>query len=191
MIRSVALALVLALPIAGRAASASPPARLDGVTMPRTWTVDGTALRLNGIGARTYSFLGIRIYVAGLYLKHRDDDASAILASRAPKVLLIHFVHGVSAARVRRAWRRGLTRNCTPPCSLPKPLLTRFLDAVRPVRRGEIFTFVFGRRGADVYEGAGLLGRIADPAFSRLMLAVFIGRHTAQPRLKRELLGRG
>jgi hypothetical protein len=36
---------------------------LDGVSVPDTRVMDGTPRRLNGIGLRTFSVLGIRIYV--------------------------------------------------------------------------------------------------------------------------------
>ena len=47
--------------------------------MPDTRVVDGTQMRLNGIGLRTFSALGIRIYVAGLYLERRNGDPETIL----------------------------------------------------------------------------------------------------------------
>jgi hypothetical protein len=48
--------------------SAANAADLDGISMPDTRVVDGAQMQLNGIGHRTFSFLGIRIYIAGLYL---------------------------------------------------------------------------------------------------------------------------
>ena len=48
-------------------------AELDGVTMPDLLQVAGTPLRLNGMGLRTYPLFRIHIYVAGLYLQHRDQ----------------------------------------------------------------------------------------------------------------------
>ena len=53
------------------AVSVAHAADLDGVSMPDVRVVNGTQMRLNGIGLRTFSVLGIRIYVAGLYLVHR------------------------------------------------------------------------------------------------------------------------
>lgn len=162
---------------------------LAGVVMPDTRTVGGTRLVLNGMGVRTFSILGVHIYVAGLYLRHPDHDGQSILASPAPKLLQIDFVHDVSADRIREAWKEGLTANCPPPCKLPASELRRFLGAVRSVKAGESFTFVFDNYGVNVYEDGKLLGQIANEQFGRLMLAVFIGRHTAQHKLKQQLLG--
>ena len=61
------------------ALSAAHAADLEGVSMPDTRVVDGTQMRLNGIGLRTFSALGIRIYVAGLYLERPNGDPETIL----------------------------------------------------------------------------------------------------------------
>ena len=49
-------------------------AELDGVQLPDTLQVDGKTLHLNGFGLRTYSLLGIHIYIASLYLEHLSTD---------------------------------------------------------------------------------------------------------------------
>jgi hypothetical protein len=49
--------------------------------MLETLVANGTQMWLNGIGFRTYSVLGIRIYLAGLYLL-----ASVYLERRARRV---------------------------------------------------------------------------------------------------------
>ena len=54
-------------------------AQLAGVAFPDAVALDGTELHLNGIALRTYSWLRIHIYVAGLYLEHPSHDAQAIL----------------------------------------------------------------------------------------------------------------
>lgn len=187
LIRATAMAIVLALPLAMTARAAE----MAGVVMPHTRTVNGIKLILNGIGLRTYSILGIHIYVAGLYLERPNHDAQSILASPSLKVLQIHFVRGVSADRIRQAWKEGLVANCTPPCALPPSELRRFLSAMRPVRAGESYTFIFNRYGAKVYEGGQLLGQINNEHFARLVLAVFIGRQStaSERKLKRDLLG--
>ena len=64
MVRRLILAALALAPL-----SVAQAAELDGVVMPDTWSADGSEMRLNGIGLRTFSFLGIPIYVAGLYLE--------------------------------------------------------------------------------------------------------------------------
>jgi Chalcone isomerase-like len=168
---------------------AAQAAELAGVSMPDTQQVDGTALRLNGIGVRTYSILAIRIYVAGFYLEHPSRDADAILASPDPKLLMIHFIHDVGIADARKAWQDGFEQNCNAPCAVPQTEIDRFLAAVKPIRAGENSSLLFTPTGVRFTMDGQSAGDVPDPAFSRLILATFIGRAPPTPRLKRQLLG--
>ncbi len=164
-------------------------AELAGVTLPDTASVGTTKLVLNGIGLRTYSALGVHIYIAGLYLQQPSHDADAILFSPSVKLLRLHFVHDVSVDSIRGAWRTELASSCITPCKLSQSILSQFLAALQPVHAGEDIMLVFKRDGLDAYCNKVYLGHIADAQFTQLMLAVFIGKNASQPRLKQQLLG--
>jgi hypothetical protein len=164
-------------------------AQLGGVSFPNTATVGATKLVLNGIGLRTYSALGIHIYIAALYLQQPIHDAHRILISHGIKLLQLHFVHAVSVNSVRGVWRTELVNNCVAPCKLSQPVLSAFLAALRPVRAGDNVTFVFKPNGLDAYHNGIYMGHIADPQFTQVMLTVFIGQNASEPRLKQALLG--
>ncbi len=164
-------------------------ADLDGVSMPEMRMVNGTQMRLNGIGLRTFSVLGIRIYVAGLYLERRSDNPDAILRSRDTKLLDIRFLRDVGAEDARKAWQESLEQNCKAPCYLDPRDMQRFLAAVPSVRKGDETTLLFTSKGAHVTFNGRPMGDIPDPQFAEVMLATFIGPEPSTPRLKRELLG--
>src|SRR4051812_7289689 len=86
-------------------AFASNAASLEGVNLPDTPRVNGTEVYLNGIALRTFPLMGIRIYVAGLYLEHLRDNAEQILASPEKKLLEFRFLHDVDVNNARKAWR--------------------------------------------------------------------------------------
>ena len=106
MIRGLILAAAILVTV-----SVAHAADLEGVSMPETRAVDGTQMRLNGIGLRTYSALGIRIYVAGLYLERRSGDPDTILHSQERKLLDIRFLRDVDAEDARKAWRDAFEQN--------------------------------------------------------------------------------
>ena len=108
MVRGMILAAVAVVTL-----SAAQAADLDGVSMPEIRMVNGTQMRLNGIGLRTFSILGIRIYVAGLYLERRNDNPDAILRSSEMKLLDIRFLRDVDAEDARKAWKESFEQNCT------------------------------------------------------------------------------
>jgi hypothetical protein len=164
-------------------------AELDGVVMPDTRVANGTQMRLNGIGLRTFSILGIRIYVAGLYLERRSADSETILRSPERKLLDIRFLRDVGAEDARKAWQVGLEQNCRTPCSLDPGGVQQFLAAVPAIRKGDESELLFTSKGVKVTFNGQPMGDIADPHFAQIMLATFIGPEPPTLRLKRELLG--
>jgi Chalcone isomerase-like len=184
MVRALILAVAVIV-----ALSVAHAADLDGVSMPETRTVNGTQMHLNGIGLRTFSALGIRIYVAGLYLERRSDNPDTILHSSDTKLLDIRFLRDVDAEDARKAWRESFEQNCNAPCYLDPHDMQRFLAAVPSVRKGDDSTLLFTSKGVHVTFNGRPMGDIPDTHFAELMLATFIGPVPPTPRLKRELLG--
>jgi len=171
------------------ALSVAQAADLEGVTMPDTRVVNGAQMRLNGIGLRTFSVLGVRIYVAGLYLERPNGNAEAIIHSPDTKLLDIRFLRNVDAHDARRAWQDSLEQNCKAPCQLDPNDVRSFLAAVPSVRNGDVSTLLFTARGVHITLNGRPLGEILDRQFAELMLATFIGAEPPTSRLKRELLG--
>lgn len=185
MARGLTVAAVVVTSIAAARA-----AELAGVTMPDSRVIDGTRLTLNGIGLRTYSILGIKIYVAGLYLEHRSSNADTILASPETKVLSIRFLRDVSAEDAHKSWRNGFANNCRPPeCSVDQQDVERFIARVPAVHDGDDSLIVFTEKGARLTINGQLMGDITDPRFARVLLRTFLGPAPPTARLKRELLG--
>jgi hypothetical protein len=186
--RLVPAVLVLALAVA-TGLGAARAAVVDGVQLPNSVQADGTTLRLNGAGLRTYSLFRIHIYVAALYLQHRSSDPQAIIHSPETKLLVIRFEHDVDAQRARAAWREGLLDNCQAPCRLDPADLERFLASVPAMRAGDTFSFLFTRNGARVVQDNQLIGVIRKPCFAEAMLASFLGPRPGSERVKQGLLG--
>ena len=157
--------------------------------MPDTLQVDGTTLHLNGYGLRTYSILGIHIYVASLYLEHLSSDATEIIQSPETKLMTVRFVRNVSAEQARKAWQDGLANNCIAPCHLAPHDVEQFLAVVPPMHAGDNYSLLFTRNSATVTVSGRLIGTISLPQFANAMLATFLGPNPASPTLKEELLG--
>lgn len=158
--------------------------------MPDSQVVEGTRLILNGIGLRTFSILGIKIYVAGLYLAQRSSNAEAILNSPQPKLLAIHFLRDVDADQAHKSWRNGFANNCVAPaCSVDQHDVEEFISRVPAVHDGDESRIVFSAKGARLTLNGQLMGNIADAHFAQVLLRTFLGPAPPTPRLKRELLG--
>lgn len=163
-------------------------AALDGVQLPETLEVNGRRLILNGYGLRTYSILGIHIYVAGLYLEHPSTDAEQIIHSPETKQLLIRFEHSVGADAARKAWSDGLADNCQAPCHVDPNDVAQFLANIPAMHDGDSYSLLFTREGASVTVDGRLVGVISKRSFAEAMLATFLGPRPASERLKQDLL---
>ncbi|MEI7711457.1 MAG: chalcone isomerase family protein [Rhodospirillales bacterium] len=183
---SIRLGLLLA-PLLAFAASA---AEVDGVVFPDTRQVDGKTLVLNGLGLRTWSFMNIHIYIAGLYLERTTRDPNAIIQSAETKVLTFHFQHDVAADRAREAWRTALTNNCPTPCRLDPEDVERFIAGVPAMRAGDRFELRFADHHADIAANGKSIGRIDGAPLADAMLAAFLGPKPGSPALKQALLDR-
>jgi hypothetical protein len=176
------LATVLPVCIAARAAE------LDGVQLPEALQAAGTTLHLNGYGLRTYSLLGIHIYVAALYLEHPSTDPEQIIRSPETKLLIVRFERNVSADQARDAWRDGLENNCQAPCRLDPNDVARFLAEIPAMHVGDNYSLLFTSHGATVTVSGRQVGIIPRPVFAETMLATFLGPRPASEKLKQELL---
>ena len=145
--------------------------------MPDTRVVSGTRMHLNGIGLRTFSILGIRIYVAGLYLERRSGDPDTILQSPEAKLLDIRFLRDVDAEDARKAWQESFEQNCKAPCSLDPHDMQRFLAAVPSVRKGDDFHSAFHLEGCSHH-----LKRATDGRHRRSALRRVDARHIHRRR---------
>jgi len=166
-------------------------ASIDGIEMPPVMRAGGMDLRLNGVGMRDYSLFNIHIYAAGLYLAQPSSDWLAILLSDSPKLLVIHFVHDVSAAQSRDAWSSGFKTNCLSPCHLRGDEVLQFLQKVPDFRRGDESTLLFVHDTAEIAVNGRPMGTVTDGEFARTILATFIGIDPPTQALKRGLLGVG
>ncbi|MCB8876035.1 chalcone isomerase family protein [Acidisoma silvae] len=164
-------------------------AELAGVQMPDHKVVDGVPLTLNGMALRTYSVLGIHIFVAGLFLSEPSHDADEIMASPEPKLLRFVFLHDVDAEQGRKSWVRSLNDNCQAPCHLPSDEVAKFLASVPPMNKGDTVDIRFDNRGIDFTVNGRSLGEVTDPLLAHVILRGYIGPEANPATVRDGILG--
>jgi len=164
-------------------------AELDGVSIPETMNAGGKLLYLNGYGVRTYSILGIHVYVAALYLQHPNRNPEDIIRSPEVKLLNIKFERNIDAEKAREAWRDGLAKNCQSPCRLEPEDVEHFLSGVPAMHAGQTWSLMFMTERAVVEVDGHELATIPKRQFAEAMLATFLGPNPGTAKLKKDLLG--
>ncbi len=190
MARAIGICLCLTLLTLGSAPSGQ-AATIDGVTLPDMYPVGRQSLVLNGLGIRRVTILQVRAYVAGLYLPQRTHDATAILNSTGPKVLLLQFLHAASKAQIEAHYREGEERNCGhDQCDRADQAdFERLVAATPAMAVGDTLTYVFDGGAVRALANNREIGAFRNPDLARHLLDGFIGATPPSPDLKARLLG--
>ena len=162
---------------------------LSGVEMADTVSVDGKELMLNGMGLREKMW--IDVYVAGLYLESKSDDAQQILDSDQTKYIRMHFLYKkVGAKKLVAAWNDGVKNNAAAPMDELKSGLDQLNSWMVDLTKNDemIFTSTPGK-GLAVEVKGEQKGVIEDEPFSKAFWAIFLGQKPPTAQLKQGLVG--
>jgi hypothetical protein len=180
-------ALILALLLSAPAMARD----FDGVNIPDSYSLAGEKqpLVLNGAGYRKKFF--IKVYVGALYLRQPVNRVDRILDADMPRVMLLHFVHNVSATQLADAWREGFANNqSTFDIQGLRGRLGDFNTMMRDVKPGDSLRLELMPGGdTRVWIDDKLRGTVRGLDFQRALLNVWLGPKPADSGLKRALLG--
>lgn len=150
-----------------------------------------TELLLNGAGIRTK--LIFKVYAAGLYLPARSSDPEAILASTAPRRVVLKMLRDVDGETLLGALKEGLQANLSDAelGSLQSGLasLSRIFQSIGSAKSGDAIVLDFAADGITITRNGSPAGQVADTAMSRSLLKVWLGQKPVEASLKKALLG--
>ena len=181
--RVAGLAAILALALATPASAAE----LAGVTMADSITVGGTAVPLQGQGLR--KMLMIKIYVAGLY-SDAGATAEAVVASKAPKAVVMHMKIGLSGERVGDSVEKGFERNSAAHMTSLRTRLDKLKSLFPAFEKGDEVTLAFDPARGTVLTTKGTeIGVIEGKDFADALFKVWLGPDPVDEGLKAGMLG--
>jgi len=180
------------------AALSSAPARaattLEGQRFEDQVQLAGSVLQLNGAGLRGVMF--IKGYVAGLYVPQKAGDLQALRAQRGPKRLQIRMLRAAGPDTFIDALQSGLKKNLQPAelTALQERIaqLEQGMQALGAAAVGDVidFDYVPGTGTVLSRNGVGVkTPPIPGQELYDAVMAVFVGEHPVDKRLKQGLLG--
>jgi Chalcone isomerase-like len=147
-----------------------------GVTMPDQFELDGKTLLLNGLGARLATMLKVKVYVAGLYLEQRSNDAKVIIDSDQPRHLVLKFIRDVSKSEITDAWTDGFKKNAADYASLADRVAT-LNAAMTDLANGSTLSFSYvPGRGTNVDIDGTQKATISGADFASALIAIWLGK---------------
>lgn len=187
--RMTSVLLLLGAAIAAPLAAQDSTATLNDVTLPRRVTVEGHDLVLNGMALRK-KFI-IKVYVAGLYLPEPSTNAEQILASDAPRRMVLQFLYHPSAKQMCGAWNESLEDNTPNASAELKQQFVTLCGYMEDVKKGEQFVFTYLPGSGTTVEVRGKVkGTIMGKEFADALFKSWIGpRPGPGEGFKKKVLG--
>lgn len=176
------LALMISLSVQAR--------EVAGVDVPEQASVAGETLVLNGAGIRKKFF--IKVYVGGLYLPEKTDDAKQAITMPGGRRVTMQFIYDeVEAEKLVNGWEEGFSSNETAQSLAGlRTRLDRFNGFFDTMRSGDqvIFDYAPGS-GMEVIVKGISKGTIEGEDFMQALLRVWLGDRPADKGLKSGMLG--
>lgn len=167
--------------------------QVEGIDLPNEVTVGTQKLYLNGAGLRVKRKFGLnfKVYIGGLYLAGKSQDAKAIINAPEAKVLELVFLRGIDAATLREAWTEGFEKNCQPNCDLARAGFEQFNSLMVDVQENSRLKLTFGAAevAVEVRGKSSSSGKVTGEAVRKALLSIFIGDQPPTEDLKKALLG--
>ena len=154
--------------------TAAEAANIGGANLADTATAGGQNLVLNGGGIRKKFF--IKVYAAGLYLPTKQTSPERILATDAPRQMVMHFLYGVDKGKIAEAWQEGLEANTPNASPAVKQAFSTLSSWMEDMEKGEhiVMTYVPGA-GTTVEVKGTVKGVLPDKGVADAILATWIG----------------
>ena len=178
------LGLFLSVAVALPASAAS----LNGLEFPDSLTYKTQKLVLNGLGPRLATIFSVKVYVAGLYIKEKNKDPKAILASKGPKVMWLKFNRDVSKDQLNDAWNDRIEA-CKKDCDKFKPGIETIKGWMRDIREKEELRFEADGTKLTTLVNGEKKGEVDIEGFASFFFGIWLGDDPPNSSLKKGLLG--
>jgi hypothetical protein len=158
-----------------------------GVRFAESVDVEGTTLKLNGLGLREATVFDVDVFVAALYVQHPSTDAKSLLTRDERARVVLHFVRDTDAATIAEEMGAAYRANSPKASAKKKRQLFGWLRDMR-VGQAIVFDYLPGK-GLEVSVAGKRKGTIAGADFASATLGVLIGPTVADDGLRAGMLG--
>lgn len=149
-------------------------ATVAGVHLEDRGTVGDQTLVLNGAALRK-KFI-VKVYVGGLYLPAKQSNPATVIATDAPRRMVMHFLHDVDKGKMAEAWEDGLkdnTPNASPEVKTAFRTLSSWMEDMKEGQR-IVLTYAPGT-GTTVEVNGRNQGTLGGKAVADALLNTWIG----------------
>jgi len=169
-------------------------AELEGVRLDDRVQVDGQALELNGMAVRTRYYF--KVYVAGLYLPAKFNNAARAIEHDGAKRIVLVMMRDATAEQFVQSIQTGLDLNhSAAELARIRPQTEALFSKIRAIGQARqdmriVLDYSPSRQATTLAVDGAMQGAAMPGAeFFRALLRIWLGERPAQADLKRLLLG--
>lgn len=165
--------------------------KVGGVSLPNTVTYGGEQWILNGAGVREKFWMDM--YAGALYLKQKNNNATAILSNNQPTAIKLHILSGmITSDKMIDAVNEGFQNSTGGNTSSLQAEINKFKGFFKEkINKNDVFDMVYlPSEGVDVYKNGKKLGNIQGEAFKKAMFGIWLSNKPADDDLKESMLGK-
>lgn len=156
------------------------------ITMPATKKIHGRLLFLNGMGIRKATTLGIKVYVAGLYLEEKNESPESIVEdTKSIKHLIMHFVRDIDKEKIIEGWRTGFKHTSKNKLDNKIDIFLRHMTAIKS---GQEIKLNFLPKKVEIMIDNTVIKPITGADFNKALLMIWF-KGLSDKTLSNDLLG--
>jgi hypothetical protein len=162
-----------------------------GVVIPETLEAGQVTLMLNGAGVRNKLF--IKLYVGGLYLEQKTNDAKTIITADEPMAVRLHIISSmITSKKMEDAVREGFLNSTGGKTEPVRDQIEKFISVFKDeIKENDIFDLIYSPgKGTDVYKNAEHRSSIEGLLFKQALFGIWLCDKPAQVSLKKDMLGK-
>lgn len=186
VLRRIAFLTVLFMFLAGSAFAVE----VEGVQLPDTLKAGDTTLVFNGGGKRTK--FGLKVYVAGLYLKQKSSDANAIINADEPMAIRLQVTSGlVTPDKMKAAIDEGFENSTGGNVAPLQAKIDAFTACFRNLAKDDVYDFIYEPgKGVEILKAGKPVSVIKGLDFKKGLFGIWLCDKPAQKSLKEDMLGK-
>jgi len=162
--------------------------KVGDVTLPNKITLSGEEMELNGAGMREKMW--IDLYVGGLYVQTKSNDANTVINSDAPMAMKLHIVSGmVSQEKMIGAVTDGFEKSTSGKATAAERAssVACFNDEIT---KEDVFDITYANGKTIVYKNGTEKGSVSGLEFKKALFGIWLGKKPADKDLKKGMLGK-
>lgn len=165
---------------------------VEGVTFQNNLKAGNESLLLNGAGLREKYFLDL--YVAGLYLKAKNNDAEKIMAANEPMAIRMQIVSGlIDSEKMIEAVDEGFKKSSKANLATLNDRVNKFKACFskEPIKKGDVYELVYvPATGVTVSKNGKVVDTITGLDFKKGLFGIWLCNEPADAGLKAGMLGK-